>query len=81
MIRLVTAAIVVVCGLGGAATADDFPSRPIKIVVPFAAGGTADPMARGIAEVIRQKTNAVVVVEFEAWRRRQFGSARRHPCE
>ena len=64
MFRLVTAVAVAACVLGGSASAaDDFPSRPIKIVVPFAAGGTADPMARGIADIIRQKTNAAVFVE------------------
>jgi tripartite-type tricarboxylate transporter receptor subunit TctC len=64
MFRLVTAAILAACVLGGPAlAADDFPTRMIKIVVPFAAGGTADPMARGIAENIRKKTNAIIVVE------------------
>jgi tripartite-type tricarboxylate transporter receptor subunit TctC len=64
MFRLVTAAAIAACVLGGSASAaDDFPTRTVKIVVPFAAGGTADPMARGIAELVRQKTNAVIVVE------------------
>lgn len=64
MFRLVTAATIAACVLGGSASAaDNFPSRPIKIVVPFAAGGTADPMARGIADIISKKTNATVFVE------------------
>jgi tripartite-type tricarboxylate transporter receptor subunit TctC len=64
MFRFVTAAAIAVCMLGGSASAaDEFPNRPIKIVVPFAVGGTADPMARGIAEIVRQKTNAALVVE------------------
>jgi tripartite-type tricarboxylate transporter receptor subunit TctC len=64
MFRLVTAAAIAACVLGGSASAaDEFPSRTIKIVVPFAAGGTADPMARGIADVIHKKANATVIVE------------------
>jgi tripartite-type tricarboxylate transporter receptor subunit TctC len=46
--------------------ADDFPSRPIHIVVPFAAGGTADPLARGIADEIQKNTGKSVVVESRA---------------
>lgn len=37
------------------ASADDFPSRPIKVVVPFAAGGQGDVMARLIVQKIEEK--------------------------
>lgn len=38
-------------------------SEPLKIVVPFAAGGTTDITARILAESITKETNQVVVVE------------------
>src|SRR6218665_3041494 len=39
-------AIMVMAMTIGAALAADYPGRPIKIVVPYAAGGTIDSMAR-----------------------------------
>jgi tripartite-type tricarboxylate transporter receptor subunit TctC len=45
------------------AAAQDFPSRPITVVVPLPAGGTADILARLAAEKIRTGLNAQVVVE------------------
>jgi tripartite-type tricarboxylate transporter receptor subunit TctC len=57
--------------LGGLAAAlaapalaqDGFPNRPITIVVPFSAGGTADVLARAIGERLRPKYGVAVLVE------------------
>ena len=43
--------------------ASSYPSRNIKIVVPFPAGGTADTLPRIVAERLRQKWNQAVVIE------------------
>jgi tripartite-type tricarboxylate transporter receptor subunit TctC len=49
-----------------AARADDYPSRPIKIVVPFPAGGTADVVPRIIAEWLSRKWGQPLVIEDRA---------------
>jgi tripartite-type tricarboxylate transporter receptor subunit TctC len=45
------------------ATAQDFPSRPVKIIVPFPAGGTADVMPRIVGEWLSRKWGQPVVIE------------------
>src|SRR5277367_3277709 len=45
------------------AQADDYPSRTIKIVVPFPAGGTADVMPRIIADWLSRKWGQSVIIE------------------
>ena len=47
-----------------ASAAQAFPDKPVTIVVPFAAGGPTDKVARDFAEALRKPLNgAVVVVE------------------
>lgn len=46
-----------------AAAADPYPSRPIKLVVPFGAGSGADIVARQIGQAISVELQQVVVVE------------------
>ena len=43
--------------------AQQYPSRPIRILVPFPAGGAADTVARTIGEQLRQKLGQPVVVD------------------
>lgn len=46
-----------------ASDAADFPNRPVRIVVPFPAGGTADVLPRIIAEKLNQKWGQPVIVD------------------
>ena len=45
-------ALVAVLSLVATASAQDFPKRPITMIVPFAAGGTSDVIARTVAELV-----------------------------
>jgi tripartite-type tricarboxylate transporter receptor subunit TctC len=47
----------------GTAHAQPYPSRPITMVVPFAAGGPTDTLARIIAERMRQSLGQTIIVE------------------
>lgn len=46
-----------------AALAQGFPSKPMKIVVPFGAGGVADLTARTVAQKMAQSMGQAVVIE------------------
>jgi tripartite-type tricarboxylate transporter receptor subunit TctC len=51
-------------GIGSAhAQSQDYPSRPIKVVVPFPAGGPTDGMARIISDRLGQVLGQTIVVE------------------
>ena len=62
--RTLLAALAVTGLLAGAAHAqDDYPSRPVKLIVPFPAGGTSDIMGRLIAEVLGRQLKQSFVVD------------------
>jgi len=46
-----------------AAAAQDFPSKPITFVVPFAAGSATDQIGRAIAQGVTEQTGQAVVIE------------------
>lgn len=63
MRKTIWAALITILALAGTARADTYPSRPITIIVPFAAGGPSDAMARVLAEHMRASLGQAVVVE------------------
>lgn len=64
MHRLISAAVaLVVLGLSGVLNAQQFPHKPIRIVVPFAAGGPSDITARNIAPKMTELLGASVIVD------------------
>jgi len=62
MRRNVAAALILLAGTLDAA-AQDWPSAPVKIVVPFAAGATPDIVARLIADRLRNTLDRTFIVE------------------
>lgn len=65
MMRSLWTAAVAACFavVAPAASAQQFPSRPITIVVPFAAGGPTDTVARSVAAAMEKTLNNPVLVE------------------
>jgi tripartite-type tricarboxylate transporter receptor subunit TctC len=60
---LLSAAGAVLLGPARQALAETWPSRPIRLVVPFAAGGAADSAARAITPAMAQRLGQSIVVE------------------
>jgi tripartite-type tricarboxylate transporter receptor subunit TctC len=62
-VSLATLAIIALAGVQQAFADDAFPSRPIRIVVPVAAGGAPDVVARLVADKLGAKLGQPVIVE------------------
>ncbi|MGQ3004201.1 MAG: Bug family tripartite tricarboxylate transporter substrate binding protein, partial [Hydrogenophaga sp.] len=62
--RIFTLAIAL--GLGSAALAQEFPQRPVTLIVPFSAGGPTDVVARHLAQAMGKSLGQPVVVENRA---------------
>ena len=63
-LSLINGLVAVIAGLApGAVSAQDWPAKPVRVVVPFAAGGTTDITARVIAEQLTQGLKQSFIVE------------------
>ena len=66
MVRPVLSAVIAIgltAGAAGAARAQSYPDRPIKLVVPFPAGGATDTTARLVAQRLQAALGQPVVIE------------------
>ncbi|WP_428673879.1 Bug family tripartite tricarboxylate transporter substrate binding protein [Reyranella sp.] len=58
-----------------AARAEDFPTKPIKIVVPFAAGSATDLVARGLGAKLQEILKQPIVIENKPGASGQLGAS------
>jgi tripartite-type tricarboxylate transporter receptor subunit TctC len=61
--RIALAAAAFAATICGPVNADDYPSRPVKIIVPFGAGGPTDVYTRAIGEELRKALHQPFVME------------------
>ncbi|WP_455555346.1 Bug family tripartite tricarboxylate transporter substrate binding protein [Comamonas sp.] len=57
------AAAVLATGMGTALAQDDYPSKPITMIVPFSAGGTTDILARIVGQALTVEMGQSVIIE------------------
>lgn len=63
LVFVAAAVVAMVCGMVPAAQADEYPSRPIRIIVPFAPGDSIDNTARVMSERMRDVLGVPVIVQ------------------
>ncbi|MDA8125296.1 MAG: tripartite tricarboxylate transporter substrate binding protein [Deltaproteobacteria bacterium] len=75
--KLVTlfAIVTLLCGTGVALAADEYPSKPVKVVVAFAPGGTTDLLTRMVSARLTEKTKQLFTVESKPGAGGNIGTA------
>jgi tripartite-type tricarboxylate transporter receptor subunit TctC len=63
MRKAILAAFVALLTFTGSALADNFPSHPITVIVPFSAGGPSDAMMRILAERMKTTLGEIILIE------------------
>ncbi len=61
--RMIAAVVAMVTAGGVASAQSSFPSKPVHIFVPYAAGGGVDILARTLGDVVSRQWGQTVVVE------------------
>lgn len=75
-LRAVLAFVCAFAALPGIASAQNYPNRPITLIVPFAAGGATDSIARILSEPLSQDLGQQIVIETVGGAGGMIGSAR-----
>lgn len=70
----VAGAALVACPLAGSAVAASYPERPVRIVVPWPAGGPTDAVARVLAQEISQQLGQPIIIDNKAGATGSIGS-------
>lgn len=66
LLRRLATVLACVLLLPGLAAAQPFPNKPVKLIVPFAAGSATDVVARLLAQGLTERTKGIFVVESRA---------------
>ena len=62
-VALSVMAVLLASSVQGAAAADDFPTRPVRIIVPFGAGGSNDITTRALANATEKHLGRPIIIE------------------
>ena len=60
---------------GGAAFGQDYPNKPVRLIVPWSAGGLADSAGRILAQALSTRMGQPFVVENRAGANGQIGAS------
>jgi tripartite-type tricarboxylate transporter receptor subunit TctC len=63
MTRLIAKALLLCAAFATPALAQNYPTKPITLLVPFAAGGPTDVVARSLAQSMGKSLNQTIIVE------------------
>ena len=72
---LMSAAAVAAAAIRPASAQEAYPSRPVRVVVPWAPGGAVDTIARRVAQKLAEQTGQPFVVENKAGATGTIGAA------
>ena len=74
-LKFATLAVVLSTAWPQTAAAQAYPSKPIKLIAPFAAGGAADTVARILAPKLSELLGQPIIIENRAGASGAIGSA------
>jgi len=64
--RSIFVCVVMLCAGGAFAASGDYPSKPVRLIVPFAPGGGTDIVARVLAQKLTESLKQTVIVDNRA---------------
>src|SRR5438309_4821269 len=66
MHAIASIAALLFCGISANASAQAYPTKPIRLVVGFAPGGAADTVARSVGEALGRELGQPIYIDIDA---------------